>query len=476
MPAGSPAAASAGATRVGDDRLGRAERVGADAQHDRVAGAQHAGGVGEHVGPALEDEPDDAERRAAGLDASSRRARRVPTGASRRSGESPPAAQAGDHVAAHRSRQHEPGRRAPRPLGRLRRRRRWRRAIVPTTSSSARRAANPSKNAVICSSAHRAERGERRPRRAPSPSAAMACSAAGTCSRSPVSPDDDQAVAGAERVGQLGADGDVRGRRRRSTTWPATRRSRASGSAIGAERTGVIDMERRPAGSTSASCCRGRDFAVDDPIAAQMVNFVYAIGDRDDRRVRAGRSGLRRRRAASTLVDADGMHVAGVLATHYHPDHVGGSMMGHHDRGRRRPARAGAVPDPRAARRGAVGARARSACRRPSSSATSRATWSRSARSRSTLLHTPGHTPGSQCFLVDGSWSPATRCSSTAAAAPTCPAATRADVRQPPAPGRAARRHGRLPRPPLLAAVERHDGGGRAAELRVPAAVEGRSG
>ena len=27
----------------------------------------------------------------------------------------------------------------------------------------------------------------------------------------------------------------------------------------------------------------GRDFAVTDPIAQQMVNFVYAIGDRIDR-------------------------------------------------------------------------------------------------------------------------------------------------------------------------------------------------
>ena len=27
----------------------------------------------------------------------------------------------------------------------------------------------------------------------------------------------------------------------------------------------------------------GRDFARDDPIAPQMVNFVYLIGDRDDR-------------------------------------------------------------------------------------------------------------------------------------------------------------------------------------------------
>ena len=40
----------------------------------------------------------------------------------------------------------------------------------------------------------------------------------------------------------------------------------------------------------------GRDFAVGDPVATQMVNFVYAVGDRADGRVPARRSGLRRRR------------------------------------------------------------------------------------------------------------------------------------------------------------------------------------
>ena len=31
---------------------------------------------------------------------------------------------------------------------------------------------------------------------------------------------------------------------------------------------------------------------------------------------------------AVDIVGADGMTVVGALATHYHPDHVGGSMMG----------------------------------------------------------------------------------------------------------------------------------------------------
>ena len=71
----------------------------------------------------------------------------------------------------------------------------------------------------------------------------------------------------------------------------------------------------------------GRDFATNDPMAAQMVNFVYAIGDRD-----TGEAVLvDPAYDVNGLVDvleADGMRCTGVLATHYHPDHVGGSMMG----------------------------------------------------------------------------------------------------------------------------------------------------
>ena len=72
----------------------------------------------------------------------------------------------------------------------------------------------------------------------------------------------------------------------------------------------------------------GRDFAVGDPLASQMVNFVYAVGDR-----RTGECVLvdpaYAVRELVDLVGADGLTVTGALATHYHPDHVGGSMMGH---------------------------------------------------------------------------------------------------------------------------------------------------
>jgi glyoxylase-like metal-dependent hydrolase (beta-lactamase superfamily II) len=72
----------------------------------------------------------------------------------------------------------------------------------------------------------------------------------------------------------------------------------------------------------------GRDFARDDPIAGQMVNFVYVLGDRA-----AGEALIvdpaYAVREIIELIEADGMKVAGALATHYHPDHVGGDLFGH---------------------------------------------------------------------------------------------------------------------------------------------------
>ena len=82
----------------------------------------------------------------------------------------------------------------------------------------------------------------------------------------------------------------------------------------------------------------GRDFARDDPVAQQMVNFVYLIGDRETGEAVA----IDPAYGVGELVEilgADGMRLTGVLVTHYHPDHVGGDLMGAGDRGHRRAAR-----------------------------------------------------------------------------------------------------------------------------------------
>jgi glyoxylase-like metal-dependent hydrolase (beta-lactamase superfamily II) len=144
----------------------------------------------------------------------------------------------------------------------------------------------------------------------------------------------------------------------------------------------------------------GRDFAVGDQVGTQMVNFVYLIGDRSS--------------GECLLVDpayavddllaiaaGDGMTVSGVLATHYHPDHVGGSMMGFSIEGVAALLERTSVPihvqrdeAPWIARTTGI-AEPELVAHDPGDRVTVGAVDIE-------LVHTPGHTPGSQCFLVDG--------------------------------------------------------------------------
>jgi glyoxylase-like metal-dependent hydrolase (beta-lactamase superfamily II) len=144
----------------------------------------------------------------------------------------------------------------------------------------------------------------------------------------------------------------------------------------------------------------GREFAVDDPVARQMVNFVYLIGDREQRKCLVvdpawNVADIQR------IVAEDDMRLEGVLATHHHPDHVGGDLFG----------------------TGVPGVRELLAehplkihCHRDEAEWIRRVTGvSKSdlhpcgggdvvtvGRVEVRLIHTPGHTPGSLCFLVDG--------------------------------------------------------------------------
>ena len=71
----------------------------------------------------------------------------------------------------------------------------------------------------------------------------------------------------------------------------------------------------------------GRDFGQHNPVAAQMQNFVYLIGDAETRECVVVDPAW----AVDDLLDlveADEMKLVGALATHYHPDHVGGTMYG----------------------------------------------------------------------------------------------------------------------------------------------------
>jgi glyoxylase-like metal-dependent hydrolase (beta-lactamase superfamily II) len=144
----------------------------------------------------------------------------------------------------------------------------------------------------------------------------------------------------------------------------------------------------------------GRDFATNDPVARQMVNFIYLIGDRttgeavvvDPAYDTAG---------ILDILDADGMRLTGVLATHYHPDHVGGDMMGMHIEGVAQLLERVAVPVhvqadevPWVGRVTGLGP--------DELVAHASGDVVTVGEVPIELIHTPGHTPGSQCFMVNG--------------------------------------------------------------------------
>lgn len=144
----------------------------------------------------------------------------------------------------------------------------------------------------------------------------------------------------------------------------------------------------------------GRDFAVTDGLAQQMVNFVYAIGDKQTGQALLvdpayDVNGL------LDLLEADGMICSGVLATHYHPDHVGGEMMGFSIEGISRLLERVSVPihvqaDEAAYVQTVTGVGADQLISHLSGDVV------QVGDIKIELIHTPGHTPGSQCFLVDG--------------------------------------------------------------------------
>lgn len=141
-----------------------------------------------------------------------------------------------------------------------------------------------------------------------------------------------------------------------------------------------------------------RDVGRGDRAGTQMQNFVYLIGDRDSGECLVvdpawDIDGIVARAAA------DDMRITGALVTHYHPDHIGGSMFGL------------TVP-------GLAELAAKSPCPVHVHKLEADGVVFMSSLSKSDLvlhegndvvrvgdvevelLHTPGHTPGSQCFRL----------------------------------------------------------------------------
>jgi len=143
----------------------------------------------------------------------------------------------------------------------------------------------------------------------------------------------------------------------------------------------------------------GRDVGQQNPAGAQMQNFVYLVGDRE-----AGEcvvvdpawdiAGIVER------AGEDEMTITGALATHYHPDHVGGQIFGIDIEG---------LAELMALNPCKVHAHELEVEGIKMVTSLSESDFVRHSANDKIqvgaveieLLHTPGHTPGSSCFRVE---------------------------------------------------------------------------
>jgi len=136
----------------------------------------------------------------------------------------------------------------------------------------------------------------------------------------------------------------------------------------------------------------------------EMANLAYLIGSRSTREALLVDPAW----SVDALLDraeADGMRVVGALVTHHHQDHVGGEIFGLSIEGLGRLLARAPVPIH-------VNAHEADSVRRVAAVAPSDLVRHEAGEQltvggvRVRLLHTPGHTPGSQCFLVESDSGP----------------------------------------------------------------------
>lgn len=144
----------------------------------------------------------------------------------------------------------------------------------------------------------------------------------------------------------------------------------------------------------------GRDFAIANPLARQMANFTYVIGDAVTREVVLVDPAYAPEELLA-LLEAEGLILVGVVGTHYHADHIGGDLMGHAVAGIAEiAALVGVAIHVQASETAWVtqGTGVGVPPVRPHESGDVISVGTIDI----TLVHTPGHTPGSQCLSVAG--------------------------------------------------------------------------
>ena len=144
----------------------------------------------------------------------------------------------------------------------------------------------------------------------------------------------------------------------------------------------------------------GRDFGLSDHFASQMANFVYLVGD-DEQKVCMVVDPAWDIPGIIEVAARDGMQVTGALVTHYHPDHVGGNIFGHDIAGlgefiTKHPVKVHVNEIESEGVKQVTGLSDSDLVKHRGGDTVM------IGNVRVNLLHTPGHTPGSQCFLTEG--------------------------------------------------------------------------
>lgn len=131
-----------------------------------------------------------------------------------------------------------------------------------------------------------------------------------------------------------------------------------------------------------------------------MANFVYFIGDPATRKL-AVVDPAWEVDAILDFVAREGYEIDKLLVTHYHPDHLGGSMMGNSVQGAAQMLERVKVKV-YLNKHEVEGAKRVAGLSDSDIVAVEAGDVFKIGEVPVKFIHTPGHTPGSQCFLVDG--------------------------------------------------------------------------
>ncbi len=144
----------------------------------------------------------------------------------------------------------------------------------------------------------------------------------------------------------------------------------------------------------------GRDFAQSNPFATQMENYVYLIGDRVAQKAVVIDCAYAPGEIADLALE-DGMELVGAVITHYHADHAGGQLADQQISGIVDLLSLHDIPVH-------VQQNELSWLKERTGIDESAVTTHLDGETLLvgdiplTLIHTPGHTEGSQCILIDG--------------------------------------------------------------------------